>query len=83
MHNLFILPSSQRDLDSLPPRVFSKIKHLILLLQDNPRPPGCVKLTAEEGYRLRSGDYRVLYRVDDKKKRVYVYKVKHRREVYR
>ncbi len=48
-----------------------------------PRPHGSIKLTAEEGHRLRVGDYRVLYRMDDPNRQVFVYRVKHRRDVYR
>ena len=52
-------------------------------LQDNPRPPGAKKLSGADGYRVRSGDYRILYTIDDGAKRVRVYRVGHRREVYR
>ena len=83
MHKLLLIPSAKKDLDNLPDQVFRKIKKRILSLSDNPRPPGCIKLTGEEGYRLRTGNYRILYRIDDKGKSVYVYKIKHRREVYR
>lgn len=82
MHDLRVLPSARRDLDSLDPQVFRRIKPRILALGANPRPGGCVKLTAGEGYRIRAGDYRVLYRVDDRS-RIVFYRVKHRREAYR
>lgn len=56
----------------------------MLKLSDNPRPFGCVKLLGtEEGYRLRVGDYRYCYRIDDENKTVYIYRIKHRKEVYR
>ena len=83
MHKLLLIPSARKDLDSLPNQIFKKIKEKILSLRGNPRPSGCIKLTGEEGYRLRSGDYRILYRIDDKKKTVYIYRIKHRREAYR
>lgn len=83
MNKLFLLPSAGKDLDNLPEHIFGKIKEKLLILKDNPRPLGCIKLTGEEGYRLRSGDYRILYRIDDKEKITYIYKIKHRREAYR
>ena len=52
-------------------------------LQTNPRPPGAKKLSGADGYRVRSGDYRILYTIDDASKRVLVYRVGHRKEVYR
>ena len=83
MHKIQILPSAIKDLDRLDKKFFAQIKAKILALSSNPRPPNCLKLTAEEGYRLRSGNYRVLYRIDDKNKIVYIYRVKHRKESYR
>lgn len=44
---------------------------------------GCQKLVGEDGYRIRVGDYRILYRIDDSAKAIYTYRVKHRKEVYR
>ena len=52
-------------------------------LQNNPRPPGAKKLSGADGYRVRSGDYRVLYTIDDAGKRIRVYRVGNRKEVYR
>ena len=52
-------------------------------LASNPRPPGAKKLTGEEGYRVRKGDHRILYAIDDKARLVRVYRIGHRREVYR
>jgi mRNA interferase RelE/StbE len=54
-----------------------------MLLSDNPRHSGSKKLTAREGYRIRVGDYRVLYKIDDNAKVVTVYRVKARGDVYR
>ena len=80
MHKIRIIPSARKDLDRLERKFFTQIKNKIVSLASTPRPPGCLKLTAEEGYRIRSGDYRILYRVDDKDKIVYVYRIKHRKE---
>lgn len=83
MHSVRVLPAARRDLDALDAGAFSRIKSKILILRESPRPLGVVKLTAEEGYRLRVGDFRILYRVEDGSKTVFIYRVKHRREVYR
>jgi mRNA interferase RelE/StbE len=81
-YNLYILPQARKDLDSLQKKFFNQLKKKILSLKSNPRPRGCLKLTAEEGYRLRTGKFRILYRVDDKNRIVYIYRIKHRKEAY-
>ena len=83
MYEVKLLPAGQRDLEDLPSSIFPRIKKAILDLGQNPRPVGCIKLTAEEGYRIRVGAYRVLYRIDDTQKEGFIYRIKHRREVYR
>lgn len=83
MYKINIIPSARKDLDNLDKKFFVQIKNKIISLVSNPRPSGCLKLTAEEGYRIRSGDYRILYRVDDRNKRIYIYRIKHRKESYR
>jgi len=77
-----VIHSAQKDLDNLGKKYFIQIINKIDSLKSNPRPANCLKLTAEEGYRLRSGNYRVLYRIDDKNKIVYIYRVRHRKESY-
>ncbi len=52
-------------------------------LADEPRPPGCSKLSGKDLYRVRQGPYRILYRIDDHVLTVLVVKVGHRRDVYR
>jgi mRNA interferase RelE/StbE len=79
---IFLLPSAQKDLNSFKGKAFSQIREKILSLNENPRPKGCLKLTAENGYRIRSGDYRIIYRIDDKKKEVFIYRIKHRKNAY-
>ena len=83
MYKLLLIPSAKKDLDKLPKKNFTQIKDKILMLGKDPRPHGALKLTGDEGYRMRSGNYRILYRIDDKKKVIYLYRIKHRREVYR
>ncbi|MBU1007103.1 MAG: type II toxin-antitoxin system RelE/ParE family toxin [Candidatus Omnitrophica bacterium] len=83
MHKIQIIPSAIKDLDRLDKKFFAQIKGKITLLSSNPRPVNALKLTSEEGYRIRSGDYRILYCIDDKNKTVYVHRVKHRKDAYR
>ena len=83
MHKINIIPSARKDLDRLEKKFFTQIKNKINPLALNPRPSGCLKLTAEEGYCIKSGNYKILYRVDDKNKIIYIYRIKHRKESYR
>jgi mRNA interferase RelE/StbE len=82
VYELFLLPAAQRDLDKLGYPVFSRIIKKIRALSEEARPRGCLKLTDEEGYRIRAGDYRMLYRIDDALRRIYIYRIKHRKDAY-
>lgn len=75
--------SAEKEMDRLPDKIHNRISDRILTLETNPRPPGVKRLQGGEGYRLRVGDYRVLYVIDDQSKRIFVYSVAHRREAYR
>jgi mRNA interferase RelE/StbE len=75
--------SAEKEIDHLPAKIHKNISNRILALENNPRPPGSLKLQGTDGYRLRVGDYRVLYTIDDEAKGVLVYSVAHRREAYR
>ncbi len=83
MYKIQIIPSAIKDLDQLENKFFDQIKKQILALSSNPRPANSLKLTNEQGYRIKSGDYRILYRIDDKNKIIYIYRIKHRKDVYR
>jgi len=83
VYKVRIIPRAQRDLDSITGKLFDQINEAILALGHEPRPQGTMKLTGLEGYRIRVRDMRVLYRIDDQAKEVIVYRVKHRKEVYR
>jgi len=82
VYELLLLPAAQKDLDNLEAPVFARILKKIRALSKDARPPGCLKLTDEDGYRIRTGDYRILYRIDDALKRIYIYRIKHRKDVY-
>ena len=81
-YQLLILRRAQRELALLPIREYERIKEAIGKLADEPRPPGCRKLTGREGWRLRAGDYRVIYEVNDRERTVLVLHIGHRRDVY-
>ena len=82
-YKLLIKPSAVRELEALPPRDRRRIVAKIEGLANNPRPPGSEKLSGEEKYRLRQGDYRVLYSIEDASTTLTIVKIGHRREVYR
>jgi mRNA interferase RelE/StbE len=75
--------SVAKDLRGVPRTDVRRLLRRIEALRDQPRPPGCEKLTGHELYRIRQGAYRVVYSVDDVKVVIEVIKVGHRREVYR
>jgi mRNA interferase RelE/StbE len=80
---LDIKRSAQKELDSLDDALFTRIDRKILPLAENPRPAGCKKLKGyKDLWRIRIGDYRVIYGIDDATRTVSVTHVAHRREVY-
>ena len=83
MHKIYLLSQAQKDLDAFRGKIFKQIEAKLMALGQNPRPPGSIKLTAEDGYRLRSGDYRIVYRIDEGEKIVFAYRIKHRKEAYK
>ena len=78
------LPSAQRELTALPKDVQRRIASRIDALREDPRPSGARQLQGEDHlYRLRVGDYRVIYSIEGRRLVVVVVKIGHRREVYR
>ncbi len=75
--------SARKELEALDASIVNRIFPKIEALAEEPRPPGCLKLTGEEDlWRIRIGDYRVLYTINDKQKLVDVIAIRHRREAY-
>ncbi len=84
MYEVFLEKATQRDLRALSRENFHRIIPRIEELARNPRPSGCHKIAGSKSdWRVRVGDYRIIYEVDDKAKVVRVMRVRHRREVYR
>ena len=79
-YQLIIEQKAQKEADKIPLQLRAFIDKAILTLTHNPRPGGCKKLTNKEGYRIRIGNYRVLYTVDDKERAVTIYRIKIRGE---
>ncbi|MEO0537068.1 MAG: type II toxin-antitoxin system RelE/ParE family toxin [Cyanobacteria bacterium P01_A01_bin.123] len=76
-------PAAQRQLKKLTPVVQKRLIELIESLTDEPRPPNCKKLKGRlDQYRLRSGDYRIIYSINDTTLIVKVIKLGHRRDIY-
>jgi mRNA interferase RelE/StbE len=82
-YKLEIKRSAVKEIEKLPQRDIKVVLSKIAALAEDPRPNGCQKLCAQEKYRLRCGNYRILYEIIDDVLIVYVVKVGHRREVYR
>jgi mRNA interferase RelE/StbE len=78
-----IIPKAEKEFLKLPERLKDSISRKILTLEDNPRPFGSKKLKETDYYRIRIGDFRVIYRIHDPAKLVKVLSIAHRKEVYR
>lgn len=82
-YKIFIKPSAAKELKRLPKKELKRITSKIQSLSEEPRPHGCEKLSAQERYRLRQGNYRIAYSIEDDKLVVYVVKISHRKDVYK
>jgi len=79
-----VLPAAERDLRKVHPQMRARIRGAVLKLAADPRPPGARPLKDRPGYlRVRVGDYRIIYTIEDDVLRVLVVRVGHRRDVYR
>ncbi len=82
-YELVVRPSVQRDVRGIPSKDLRRILERMEALRNNPRPANCVKLSGQESYRVRQGNYRIIHELDDTQRVVVIAKVGHRREVYR
>ena len=82
-YSLFLKKSAERDLRKIPQADLQRITQRIKDLASIPRPSGSEKLAGQGSYRIRQGDYRVVYTVDDDHRLIEIIKIGHRREVYR
>jgi mRNA interferase RelE/StbE len=82
-YRVFFKKSVQKDLSAIPEEDLKRILSRIQSLEEEPRPPGCEKLTGQERYRLRQGRYRIVYSIQDDELSVWIVKVGHRKDIYR
>ena len=81
-YRIEVRPAAARALRKLDPDVRPRIQGAISLLSEDPRPPACRPLRGRAGYRVRVGDYRILYTIADDVLLVVVVTLGHRRDVY-
>jgi len=80
-YDVFIKPSAVKELDKINKKDLRRITNRISGLSNEPRPTGCERLSGEDKYRLRQGNYRIVYSIDDGSGTIVVVKVGHRQEV--
>jgi mRNA interferase RelE/StbE len=83
MYKVKLSNHASKTLDKIQRNLYLRIYERLKTLQDNPRPHGCIKLTDLDGYRIRIGDFRVLYEIDDKEKIIYIYEILDRKHAYK
>ncbi len=79
---LLILRRAQKQLANLNKSEFERVRDAIALLAETPRPNGCKKLVGRDGWRIRIGNYRVIYEIDEDGQKVTVLDVGYRRNIY-
>jgi mRNA interferase RelE/StbE len=81
-YQIEVLPPAARQIRKLPPEARRRVQAAIELIAETPRPPGAKKLVGRVEWRVRTGDYRVLYRIEDHRLMIVVVAAGHRREIY-
>jgi mRNA interferase RelE/StbE len=81
-YTIVLTKKAQKQLDKLPDNIAEPIIQMITSLEFNPRPTGCKKLKGREGYRIRKGDYRIIYDIYDSELLIDVITLGHRRDIY-
>jgi mRNA interferase RelE/StbE len=82
-YNIFIKKSAARELEGLAKKDLRKVLERIGTLGEDPRPAGAEKLAGVDLWRIRQGNYRIVYSIEDDTLTIWIVKVGHRREVYR
>jgi mRNA interferase RelE/StbE len=84
VYEVFLERRAERDLKKLPGEIFYRIIPYIKVLSEDPKPSGCRKIIGSKNdWRIRIGDYRVIYEIDEGAKAVRVMRVRHRKDAYR
>lgn len=81
-YTLLILRRAQKELANLDKTEYERVRDAVILLAENPRPSNCKKLVGREGWRIRVGNYRVIYEINDANRQVTVLHIGHRRDIY-
>jgi mRNA interferase RelE/StbE len=82
-YSMFFRKSVEKDLSNIPKKDVGRILKRIKALVNDPRPPGCEKLTGQERYRLRQGRYRIVYSIQDDELTIWIVTIDHRKDIYR
>ena len=82
-YSISILRRAKKSLENLPIKDYERLRDAVHRLADVPRPDGCRKLAGRLGWRIRVGDYRVIYEVDDVQQSIMILDIEHRRDIYR
>jgi mRNA interferase RelE/StbE len=82
-YSILFRDSAVKELRSVPKHDLERIVQRVASLAEDPRPRGSEKLSGQERYRLRQGDYRIIYSIQDQELTIWIVKIGHRREVYR
>jgi len=82
-YTIVLLRRAQKELAELPSEVYPRVRDAIRKLGEEPHPSGYIKLSGREGYRIRVGNYRVIYEIDAAQRKLSVMHIEHRRDVYR
>jgi mRNA interferase RelE/StbE len=82
-YKVLIRKTAAEELGRIPKKDLRRVIERIRSLGENPMPHGCLKLSAQERYRVRQGDYRIVYSIDDAGMTVEIFKIGHRSEIYR
>jgi len=83
VYKVYFRESVEKDLQTIPKKDLKRILRRIEMLRGNPGPPGCEKLTGQERYRVRQGQYRIASSIQDDELTVWIVKVGHRKDVHR
>jgi len=82
-YKIKIKPSAVKELNKISKKDLEKVSKKISALSSDPRPPGCEKLSGDEKYRIRQGNYRIVYSIEDDILIIVIVKVGHRRDIYK
>ena len=82
-YKVYFRKSAAKELEKLPRQTLRRVVERIESLADDPRPKSCEKLTGQELYRIRQGDYRIVYSIQDNELTIWIIKIGHRKSVYK